>query len=288
MEQVKDILRRTLAVIEDSRSGSMSALERDMVLENLRKAYEIIRFADGSASAPVAEPEESEDEPEFEIEFIMGDEDVEETESVAAVVAPVAPAVEELVEEPAPVVEEPVAEVGLVEEPAAVEEPVAEPVAVEEPSAPVVEEPAPAEEPQAIDEDLEAVRPVRRSAIVSLYGDEAAAEGERVAEEERIVGDIFRRDASTPIGETIPCPQVVSTAPRVESLKSAIGVADRFMIIRELFGGDGDAYNATIERLDAMSSFDDCVIYITENYSWQSSSEAAKLIMSLLQRKYQA
>ena len=288
----------------------MSALERDMVLENLRKAYEIIRFADGSASAPVAEPEESEDEPEFEIEFIMGDEEVEETdeadeeESVAAVVAPVAPAVEELVEEPAPVVEEPVAEVGsveepaaveepvaevgLVEEPAAVEEPVAEPVAVEEPSAPVVEEPAPAEEPQAIDEDLEAVRPVRRSAIVSLYGDEAAAEGERVAEEERIVGDIFRREASTPIGETIPCPQVVSTAPRVESLKSAIGVADRFMIIRELFGGDGDAYNATIERLDAMSSFDDCVIYITENYSWQSSSEAAKLIMSLLQRKYQA
>ena len=74
----------------------------------------------------------------------------------------------------------------------------------------------------------------------------------------------------------------------IASLHGAIGLADKFLLIHELFGGDSEAYDRTINALDSQSSFDDCVIYIAENFTWSPNSEGTKLIMELLQRKYNA
>lgn len=60
------------------------------------------------------------------------------------------------------------------------------------------------------------------------------------------------------------------------------------MLIRELFDGDAEAYDHAISSLDTIGSFDDCMVYIAENYSWRPSSEGAKLLMELLQRKFNA
>jgi hypothetical protein len=69
-------------------------------------------------------------------------------------------------------------------------------------------------------------------------------------------------------------------------LRSAIGVADRFMLIRELFDGDAESYNRAIDALDAQPTFDDCLIYIAEHYSWRADREGTKFMMELLQRKF--
>ena len=60
---------------------------------------------------------------------------------------------------------------------------------------------------------------------------------------------------------------------------------DKFLMIRDLFDGDGDAYNQAIAELDAFDSFDDCMIYIVENYAWNPESEGAKFMMQILERK---
>jgi hypothetical protein len=78
---------------------------------------------------------------------------------------------------------------------------------------------------------------------------------------------------------------VVDATP-VESLRSAIGVVDRFMLIRELFDGDSDAYNAAIDALDSQTSFDDCLIYIAEHFSWRADREGTKFMMELLNRRF--
>ena len=57
-------------------------------------------------------------------------------------------------------------------------------------------------------------------------------------------------------------------------------------MIRDLFDGDGEAYDKTISDLDAMETFDDCIIYIAENFEWNPDSEGAKFIMQLLERKH--
>ena len=68
-------------------------------------------------------------------------------------------------------------------------------------------------------------------------------------------------------------------------LRQHIGVNDRFMLIRNLFGGDAAAYSATIERLDSFTDLDDALLYMQENFEWDPDSEGVQLLVDLLERK---
>ena len=114
----------------------------------------------------------------------------------------------------------------------------------------------------------------KRSALLSLYEENPAP----------VLGEQFR-DAPS-VADTISCPKGVAESTPVVSLREAIGVADKFMLIRELFGGDADAYEKALDILEMQPSLDDCIIYIAENYTWSPNSAATKFLMELLQRKY--
>jgi hypothetical protein len=116
----------------------------------------------------------------------------------------------------------------------------------------------------------------KRSALLSLYEDNPAP----------VLGEQFHDKPS--VADAIACPKGVAESAPVASLREAIGVADKFMLIRELFGGDADAYEKAIDALEVQPSFDDCIIYIAEHYTWSPNSQATKLVMELLQRKYNA
>ena len=115
----------------------------------------------------------------------------------------------------------------------------------------------------------------KHNPLLSLYDE---------VEPQEVVGDTFHEKPS--VGDTITCPKGVAESAPVASLREAIGVADRFMLVRELFGGDVEAFERTIDNLDQIGSFDDCMIYIAENYEWRAQSEGAKLVVELLQRKF--
>lgn len=83
---------------------------------------------------------------------------------------------------------------------------------------------------------------------------------------------------ATPLAEEI-------TNGKIKTLTDAIGINDKFLMIRDLFDGDSDAYAEAIATLDGFDSFDDCMIHIVENYAWNPDSEGAKFIMQLLERK---
>ena len=158
-------------------------------------------------------------------------------------------------------------------------EPVAEPVV--EPAVELVEEPAVEEPVVAAVEKEEKISTLhsplstpKRSPLLSLYEDAPTP----------VVGEQFCEKQS--VADSIACPKGVAESTPVTSLRAAIGVADRFLLINELFAGDSNAYESAIEVLDAQPSLDDCVIYISENYSWRANAEGTKLIMTLLQRKY--
>ena len=165
--------------------------------------------------------------------------------------------------------------------PAPVEQ-VVEAPAVEPVAEPIVEKPIEAETPAMDDElsivnsQLSANKP-HRNAILSLYEEAPTVVGEQFRDNSTSVADMI---ASTTMG-------VASVAP-IASLRGAIGVADKFMLVQDLFGGDDAAYDLAINTLDSLPSFDDCVIFISENYAWSPSSDGAKFMMELLQRKYNA
>lgn len=209
-------------------------------------------------------------------------------EAVAAeVVAPVVEsAVESVVEATAEPIAEPVIETAAepiaeqVVEASAVE-PIVEHVA-ESVVAPIEEKPVVAEAPveeddlSIVNSQLSANKP-HRNAILSLYEEAPAIVGEQFRDNSTSVADMIASSAKS----------VASAAP-ISSLNDAIGVADKFMLVHELFGGDDVAYNGAINALDSLPSFDDCVIFISENYTWSPNSEGTKFMMELLQRKYNA
>ena len=233
-------------------------------------------------------------------------------------------AVEEVVEEEfaeetitEEVVTEEIAEESVTEE---VEEPASEEVETEETVAEETEEVG-TEEPKRVvaepslfgDDSLwgKASAPTQtQSKIMALYDDEEAVQPEPVAtpvvepavevEEEvvvapeavvtytepahQVLGEVI--EAPTTIADTITPVESVAEVGSIDTLRGAISVVDRFMLIRDLFGDNEVLYEQTIDLLDKMDNLDDCIIYIAENFVWRPSSEGAKLIMDLLQRKF--
>lgn len=104
-------------------------------------------------------------------------------------------------------------------------------------------------------------------------------------DDEMVLGDVLRADVHT-LGESIARAKDISEAAPVASLRAAIGINDRFLLIRDLFGGDAAAYEKAIVVIDSFDNLDDCMVHIVENYSWRSTSDGAKLIMNLIQRKF--
>lgn len=206
-----------------------------------------------------------------------------------------------------------------VEEPASeeveTEETVAEETVAEETEEVVTEEPKRVvAEPSLFGDDSlwgKASAPTQtQSKIMALYDDEEVAQPEPVAvpvvepavevEEEvvdapeavvtytepahQVLGEVI--EAPTTIADTITPVESVAEVGSIDTLRGAISVVDRFMLIRDLFGDNEVLYEQTIDLLDKMDNLDDCIIYIAENFVWRPSSEGAKLIMDLLQRKF--
>ena len=91
------------------------------------------------------------------------------------------------------------------------------------------------------------------------------------------------------LADTIVTPAPLAeeiTNSKIASLRHGVGLNDKFLMIRDLFDGDNEAYDQAISDLDSMETFDDCIIYIAENFEWNPDSEGAKFIMQLLERKH--
>ena len=104
-----------------------------------------------------------------------------------------------------------------------------------------------------------------------------------------VLGEVINHDVQT-LADTIAPPRDVASEllrnEPVTDLRKAIGLNDRFLLIRDLFDGDGEAYERAIGTLNDCGDLDDCMIYIAEHYAWNPNSDGAKLLMDLLERKF--
>ena len=121
-----------------------------------------------------------------------------------------------------------------------------------------------------------------------LY-DDSAALSETIADAKTVtLADAMAQNTTT-LADTIAAPAALGEEinhSHIKSLRKAIGINDKFLMIRDLFDGNGDAYEQTLNELDAFESFDDCLLYIAENHpEWNPDSEGAKFLTQLLERK---
>lgn len=133
--------------------------------------------------------------------------------------------------------------------------------------------PTPAAEPQAVPVAQQPVaQPIQQTAERQMA--EPQLVGDVLGSGKKVVGDIS-------VTESVPTPAMS----KITDLRKAIGINDKFIMLRDLFGGSDTLYNATIDALNSFDNLDDSMIYIVENFAWNPDSEGAKLIVSLIERK---
>lgn len=72
----------------------------------------------------------------------------------------------------------------------------------------------------------------------------------------------------------------------VTDVKKAFGINDRFLFQRELFGGNADLFNHTLDQINGMSSFEDARSFLMSNFDWDMESETADTFLNLVKRRF--
>jgi hypothetical protein len=161
-------------------------------------------------------------------------------------------------------VPEPVAETRVDEKPAE-DKPV--PEAIDETSldeSPVHDEP--------VDEGTEA-EPAEKNTEPTILADKY--KGEKRYINESLAGNLNKTD----IGSKI------QSSP-IQNIGSALGINDRFLLIKDLFNGDKESFQNTIMILNDASNFNEAFNYITSSFDWDMEEPSVQLLLDLVRRKF--
>lgn len=350
MEQ-KSIMERLLHLVRVverwSDSGDIPAIERDIVLEELRRAYSEILAIEPAASVvgvvatPAVEPAEEvaaeevaeEQSEEDAVEQSMEESveqsveaDLDDALDIDALLGLTALDKEEQPEpEPAPETE-PELETETETETETEPEPTPEPETESEPESeplsdggglfdiadipvrsktsrkmislyntpPVTSQPK-ASEADGSREEVQRVAPKPAPAVVPTPASVVAEPepqsvlspllNDNIASAPKRLGDVLG-DGVTVLGDKMAAEELPTTPfNRISDLNKAIGINDRFLMIRDLFDGDAERYADTIDTLNEFETLDDAMIYIIENFAWNPETEGARLLVSLIERK---
>jgi hypothetical protein len=178
--------------------------------------------------------------------------------------------------------------------------------------------PAPAEEPEVeieliIEEETECENEEEKTENESV--EESSEEQEEVIETLEILDEpVAEEPVVEPIVEPVVEPEaapqpemkvetavevkVAQPAPRavpqqtslfgtaVEDIRQAISLGDRFLFQRELFAGNGELMQKTLDELNALGSLEEAMDYVADNFEWDSDSTAVQLFENVLKRRF--
>ena len=250
-------LIQTITTYTTTLEQKLSALEARVA--QLEEANEAIRQEGDQAKALIATLQAEiaslaatgiavapEEEPEVEIELIV--EENSETENGEVKTE------KELVEKPQ---EEPQEELGQLEplellEPLEVEEPEVEPVIEPEPVVELIVEPAP--------------QPVQSTDNLAPSDTPSAKAAQPAKGAQPLQTSLF------------------GTA--VSDIRQAISLGDRFLFQRELFAGNGELMQKTLDDLNGLSSLNEAMDYVLNNFEWDKESTAVQLFENVLKRRF--
>lgn len=71
----------------------------------------------------------------------------------------------------------------------------------------------------------------------------------------------------------------------ITNLSSAIGLNEKFEFIHNLFNGDKEKYEETIEKLNVASNFNEAFNYLSVKLGWNMSEPMPQRILELIRRK---
>lgn len=169
----------------------------------------------------------------------------------------------------------------------------------------VVEEEVQTEEPETMEEDEEVFDQEQEDSYVTPQEQLHVPEVQAVSEEEgkftvtdlndvhstprTTLSELFATHstiADLAQSKTIPW-MVDIPGPKVEMIQSALSFNDRLTFIRELFDGDSEQFNITLDRINETSTFDEVVSDMRDAYpEWDENSPLVYRFYMEVRRRY--
>lgn len=72
----------------------------------------------------------------------------------------------------------------------------------------------------------------------------------------------------------------------IDDIRKGLSLGDRFLFQRELFAGNGEKMNKTLDKLNGMADMDEAMEYIGKKFDWDTDSPAYQLFVNLLKRRF--
>ena len=98
---------------------------------------------------------------------------------------------------------------------------------------------------------------------------------ETLVESQQMVNEILSSGKSESGYKIIP----------INNIRDGIGINDRFLFVRELFGDNQQKFETAVEQLDHLSTIQDAVNYLKANFKW-NKSEASQKFLALVKRRF--
>lgn len=72
----------------------------------------------------------------------------------------------------------------------------------------------------------------------------------------------------------------------VSDVRKAIGLNDRFYFQRELFNGNAEAFNNTLDQINQIDSYELALQFVKSNYNWDEDNEVAESFYKSIKRRF--
>ena len=153
---------------------------------------------------------------------------------------------------------------------------------VEEPLAEPQEEPEPLETLELLDplEPLEAEEPVVEPVTVTAPAPQPVQSTDNLAPSDTPSAKPTQSAKGAQPLQT----SLFGTA--VEDIRQAISLGDRFLFQRELFGGNGELMQKTLDEINSLNSLSEAMDYVLDNFEWDKESTAVQLFENVLKRRF--
>ena len=99
--------------------------------------------------------------------------------------------------------------------------------------------------------------------------------------------EVKAEPAPAPQPAARPMPQQTSLfGTAVEDIRQAISLGDRFLFQRELFAGNGELMQKTLDEINSLGSLNEAMDYVLDNFDWDKESTAVQLFENVLKRRF--
>ena len=153
------------------------------------------------------------------------------------------------------------------------------------------EEPAeePQEEVQELVEQLETLEPLEileEPEVEELVVEPAPAPQPEATAEPVAEPTQPRHNATQQLHNATQPLQTSLFGTAVEDIRQAISLGDRFLFQRELFAGNGELMQKTLDEINSLGSLSEAMDYVLDNFDWDKESTAVQLFENVLKRRF--